>query len=162
VRLNPNDGRLIAEAKVPHVRGLSWTADHSQLLVAGRGEVLLLNPENLVTTRTFDHLSVGQTFYPSASPDGRSFYAPAVLDGVLLVIDASTGSVQKRLSLGSPLRVLFDGESAWVSNVKVPASMLGPGAKERPGGLVRLNTVTDQLESIAGTEDSNGIAFVGR
>ena len=162
LRLSATDGRIIAERRVPQVRGLSWTSDHSQLVVGGRGQVLVLNPETLSTTRTFADLPVGQTFYPSSSPDGRAFYAPAVLDGALIVIDGSSGRVRQRITMSSPLQVLFDGNQAWVSNVKVPTSMLKPGEKERLGGLVRLDTLTGQIEEIKGTEDANGIALAGR
>jgi hypothetical protein len=159
LRLSPMDGSILAQAAVPHVRGLSWTSDHSQLLAGGRGEIELLDQKDLRVARTFSGLPVGQTFYPSPSPDGQAFYVPAVIDGVLLVVDANTGEVRKRIATGSPLQVLFDGKYAWVSNVKVPASMLSPGEHERPGGLVRLDLATYQFQSIMNTEDANGIAL---
>jgi DNA-binding beta-propeller fold protein YncE len=160
VRLDPKDGRILAQAAIPKVRGLAWTSDHTRLLAGGRGQLLLLNPKDLTVTRTFANLSVGQIFYPSASPDGRFFFIPAVLDGVLLVIDAQTGELQKRIATGSPLQVVFDGKNAWVSNVKVPVSMLPAGASERRGDLVRLDLSSYRFRSIEDTEDANGIAVL--
>jgi DNA-binding beta-propeller fold protein YncE len=158
IRLDPNDGRVLARATVPHVRGLAWTSDHSHLLVGSQGQVLLLDPQDLTVTRNFIGLPVGQTFYPASSPEGHTFFVPAVLDGVLLILDARTGKVCQRLATGSPLQAIFDGEYAWISNVKVPTSMLPPGATERPGGLVRLNLSNFSFTLIKDTQDANGIA----
>jgi DNA-binding beta-propeller fold protein YncE len=160
LRLNPGDGHILAQAALPNLRGLAWTADHTHLLAGGRGQLLVLNPKDLTVTRTYANLAVGQIFYPSASPDGRSYFLPAVLDGVLLVVDAATGEVRNRIATGSPLQVVFDGDGAWVSNVKVPASMLPAGAAQKPGGLVHLDLSTYQIRLIEGTEDANGIAII--
>ena len=160
VRLNPDDGHILVQTALPKVRGLALTTDHTHLLAGGWGQLLLLNPKDLTVTRTYANLSVGQIFYPSASPDGRSFFLPAVLDGVLLVVDALTGDVRNRIVTGSPLQVVFDGNDAWISNVKIPTSMLPAGASERPGGLVHLDLFSYQFRQIEGTEDANGIAII--
>lgn len=157
-RIEADTGRILSQAAIPHVRGLAWTSGQAQLIAGARGQILLLNPRDLTVTRTFPDLGVGQTFYPAASPDGHVFLVPAVLDGVLLVVDANTGEVRRRIATGSPLQALFDGEYAWVSNVKVPASMLPPGKTERLGGLMRLDLSSFQFEAFADTEDANGIA----
>lgn len=157
LKLDPQDGRILAQAMVPRVRGLAWTTDHAHLLAGGRGQLFVLNPNDLATERTFGQLSAGQIFYPSASPDGRTYFLPAVLDGVLLVVSAETGEVFKRIETGSPLQVQFEDGFAWVSNVKVPLSM---GVGERAGGLQRLSLATYEPEKIADTEDANGIAVV--
>ena len=161
-RLDPDRGRIVAHTSIPNVRGLAWTSDNSYLLVGARGQILLLNPRDLTVWRQFTNLPVGQVFYPVADPDGRSFLVPAVLDGVLLVMDAKTGEIRKRIATGSPLQAVFDGKCAWVSNVKVPRSMLPPGETERPGGLVRLDLSTFHFQVIPDTEDANGIAVIPR
>jgi DNA-binding beta-propeller fold protein YncE len=161
LRLDPQTGHLRAQTAVPFVRGLSWTADHGHLLVGARGQLLLLDPDQLRVERTFGSLPVGQIFYPAASPDGRFFLAPAVLDGVLLVVNAQSGEVEQRLTTGSPLQAVFEGDhTAWISNVRVPASMLPVGAPERSGSLVRVDLRTMQTQTVPNTEDANGIAVL--
>jgi len=162
VRLNPEDGHVVAQTELARVRGLAWTADHKHLLAGGRGQLMLIDPKDLSVTRTYDNLGVGQIFYASASPDGRSYFLPAVLDGVVLVVDAASGEVQKRIVTGSPLQVVFDGGGAWISNAKVPASMLPAGAGEKAGGLVHLDLKSYEFREIDGTEDANGIAVIRR
>lgn len=159
-RLDPTTGHILAQAAIPNVRGLAWTSNHSHLLVGAREQVLLLTPQELTVARTIADLSVGQTFYPAASSEGSIFLVPAVLDGVLLIVDANTGQVRKRIATGSPLQAIFDGRYAWVSNVKVPASMLAPGKPERSGALIRLDLSNFQFQRIADTEDANGIAII--
>jgi hypothetical protein len=79
---------------------------------------------------------------------------------VVLVVDAQTGDVRNRIVTGSPLQVVFDGNDAWISNVKIPTSMLPAGASKRPGGLVNLDLSSYQFRQIEGTEDANGIAAI--
>jgi hypothetical protein len=160
IRLDAEEGHILAQTALPKVRGLAWTADHMHLLAGGQGQLLLLNPKDLTVSRTYANLPVGQIFYPSASPDGRSFFLPAVLDGVVLVVDALTGDVRHRIVTGSPLQVVFHANDAWISNVKIPSSMLPAGADERGGDLVRLNLSSFQIRHIEGTEDANGIAII--
>lgn len=159
IRIDPNNGNILSRAAIPSVRGLAWTNDQSHLLVGSKNQVLLLNPKDLSVAHTLGDLSVGQTFYPASSPDGHEFFVPAVLDGLLLILDAATGEVCQRLVTGSPLQVIFDGDFAWISNVKVPASMLPLGSPDRHGGLVRLDLSTYQLVRIPDTDDANGIAL---
>jgi DNA-binding beta-propeller fold protein YncE len=158
IRLDADNGQILSNITIPYVRGLSWTTDQSRLIIGSRGQVFLVNPQDLTVARTFTGLSVGQTFYPASTPDGRSIMVPAVLDGVLLILDAETGETRQRLATGSPLQVIFDGAYAWISNVKVPASMLPQGSPERPGGLVRLDLSNSRFTVMHDIEDANGIA----
>ena len=114
--------------------------------------------------KRFGDLGVGQIFYPVASTDGHWIFAPAVLDGVVLIIDASTGKVVRRIETGSPLIVVIDadGKQAWISNVRVPAGLFGPETKARDGGIVRLDLSTFQTTAIPNIVDTNGLAVVSR
>jgi len=163
-RIDPDLGNIQATADVPSPRGLAWSADNSSLIVSGKGELQILNPKTLAVVKTFSNLGVGQIFYPAVSLDGRFIFAPAVLDGVVLIIDAASGKVLHRVSTGSPLSVTLqpDGKVAWVSNVRVPQEMLPPGSEARPGGVTALNLTSLTASPLPGAIDANGLAVVSQ
>jgi DNA-binding beta-propeller fold protein YncE len=158
-KIDPDSGHIDATANIASPRGLAWTADNTHVIVAGKGEVQLLDPQTLSAVKVFTGLGVGQLFYPAASPDGHLILAPAVLDGVVLVIDAVTGKVFQRVPSGSPLSVTIqpDQESAWVSNVKVPPQMQKPGSQPLPGGVSALDLATFRTSPLPEVIDANGL-----
>ena len=160
-RIDPESGKVKICIGPLSVRGLGWSADGRTLIVSDKGRLLLLEPDGLTGVK-FDHLGVGQIFYPLATADGRWILAPSVLDGVVLVVDAKTGAVAHRIETGSPLLAALDadGKHAWVSNVRVPAGLFGPETKARDGGVVRLDLSTFQTVAIPGIVDTNGLAVV--
>jgi DNA-binding beta-propeller fold protein YncE len=163
-RLDPESGQVNTCVETGSPRGLSWTSDRRYLIASGKGEVLLLDPERLSMVKRIGDLDAGQIFYTTATPDGRWLLAPAVLDGVVLVIDASTGTVAHRIETGSPLMISFDndGKHAWISNVLVPAGLNGVDTKPRDGGVTRLDLNTFAITVIPGIADTNGLAVSPR
>ncbi len=157
LRIDPDQGAIMASAAVAAPRGLAWTWDRRHLIVGGRNELVFLNPRDLAVESRIGNLGVGQIFYPSATPDGRWILAPAVLDGVVLVIDAATGRIAHRIETGSPLMMAPEGRRAWVSNVLVPPELLPPNAAPRSGGVVLLDLKTFRTVAIPDIIDANGI-----
>jgi DNA-binding beta-propeller fold protein YncE len=160
VRIDPDHGTVLASAKIAATRGLAWTADNRVLIVGSYNELLFLNPIDLSASCRFSDPGVGQIFYPAVTPDGRWIFASALLDGILLAIDAKTGAVEHRIETSSPLQVIPDRERVWASNILVPASMLGIDEKPRSGGVVLLDLITLTLNPIFQIPDANGIAVL--
>jgi DNA-binding beta-propeller fold protein YncE len=159
IRINPDSGDVMNTAVVRSPRGLAWTFDAKHLIVGGKDELLLLDPTSLNLEARWSNLGVGQIFYPLSSSDGKWIFAPAVIEGVVLVIDAVKGTVAHRVQTGSPLLAVQDGNSLWVSNVLVPPAMLPKDAAKRMGGIVVVNLTTFEPTPIPGLEDTNGIAL---
>lgn len=158
VRIDPDRGTVGMSIKAAAPRGLAWTADQRRLIVGGRNELLFLNPADLSLEFRWGDLGVGQIFYPAPTPDSRWILAPAVLDGVVLAIDATTGRIAHRIETGSPLQIVPDGRQAWISNVLVPPEMLEENAEPRSGGVVLLDLTTFTTMAVPDIPDANGIA----
>jgi len=163
-RIDPQSGKVAVCVETGSPRGLAWTADGRYLIASGKGELLVLDPAHLSVVRRITNLGLGQIFYPSTTHDGHWLLAPAVLDGVVLVVDASTGVVAHRIETGSPLMIALDpdGKHAWISNVLVPAGLFGPDTKARAGGVVLLDLTTFTTTAVSGIPDTNGLAITSR
>jgi DNA-binding beta-propeller fold protein YncE len=158
LKIDPQSGAILATATIPSPRGLAWTTGARYLIVGAKNELVFLNPSTLAIDKRWGPLGVGQVFYPTSSSDGKWIFAPAVLDGVVLAMDASTGAVAHRIQTGSPLQVVEDENRLWVSNVLVPPAMLPMGADPRRGGIVAVDLTTWSTTSLPGIEDTNGLA----
>ena len=160
-RISPDNGKVSRCADAGSPRGLSWTADHRYLILSGKDEILLLDPASLGFVKRIGKLDVGQIFYTAATTDGHWLLAPAVVDGLLLVVDTTTGTVAHRIETGSPLMLALDpdGKHAWMSNVRVPAGFSGPESKGRDGGVSLLDLTTFAVTPIPGIVDTNGVAI---
>ncbi len=161
-RVDAESGEVLARVQAGSPRGLAWTADSGFLIASGRGELLLLDPETLEVRKRIGGLGCGQIFYPACTADGRWILAPAVLDGVLLAIDAGSGRVMHRVETGSPLLLVItpDSARAWVSNVCIPEGMFGPQTVACSGGVVCVDLRTFEATPVADLPDANALAIV--
>lgn len=119
-KINPETGEVLAKMKLSTpVRGLHYTADNRFIIAAGRGEAVLLNPENLAVERHFQNLEIGQMLYPKPTPDGKNILFPAVNDSLLVVLEIKSGAIIHRLKVGkAPINIALspDGKFAYVSS----------------------------------------------
>jgi len=157
--IDPDRGIVLAQSNVGSVRGLTWTSDGRQLIASGKGELVLLSPATLAVTRRISGLQVGQIFYPTALADGKTVLAPAAVDGVLLVVNLQTGTVEKRIRIGAPLQLCLgpSGARAWITNVAA-IRRDSAGAQSGRGGITELDLRNDTTREIGGFLNVNSIA----
>ena len=152
-RVDPVTGQVTGHVPTPTpARGLTWTPDGKHLLVAGRGELLMINPVSLGVEERFGDLGVGQILYASGTPDGRYFLAPAPRDSLVVVVDRASGQVIHRLRTGlAPIRVLVEpgGRRAYVAN-----------AEDEHVSVIDLRTFT--LSRMGQVGGPNGLVVVAR
>lgn len=117
-QLNPQNGAILQHAALASpIRGLS--IGKNWIAAAGFNEVYLLSKNDLSTLKRFHDFGVGQLFYLNITPDQKYILAPAALNDMVLVIDASSGNVLKRLNTGkTPINVQVLGKYAYVSQDK--------------------------------------------
>jgi len=150
IRVDPETGAETGRyTPATPARGLSWTPDAKFLLVAGKNELALIDPATMQRTRAYENLGVGQILYAEMTPDGRHILAPAVWDSQVLVIDAASGTVARRLITGlDPVAVLIakDGKTAFVSNA-------------RGRHVTAIDLKTWQTRTLGNVDGPNGLAF---
>jgi DNA-binding beta-propeller fold protein YncE len=81
LRIDPEQGTVVASVAVASPRGLAWTWDQQHLIVGGNNALIFLNPSDLTVASQIRNLGTGQIFYPSATPDGRWILAGARSSG---------------------------------------------------------------------------------
>ena len=119
-KLNPTDGKVIAQLSDFNgaCRGLAFTKS-GKLLVSATNEVTLVDPKTATIIKKIGNLGVTQILYSKATPDEKHVLAPAVWEGLILVIDVDAGKVVKRISTGiDPVQVEIapHGNSAYVTH----------------------------------------------
>ena len=120
-RMDPETGEISAQYRPKGLvfRGLNYSADRKLLIASANDEIILLHPESFRVCKKFENLKARQILYSAVSPDGKFILAPAVWEGELLVIDAQTGQVVRRIIVGAdPIHVIVasDGRTAYVSH----------------------------------------------
>lgn len=119
-RIDPLNGALQQHAGLSSpVRGLLVA---KQWIVAScKNEIFLLSKTDLSILKHFNNLQLkaGLILYSNITDDQKYILAPAPFDSVVLVIDAATGDVVRRLQTGdTPINVQVNGMYAYVSHAK--------------------------------------------
>ena len=119
-KLDPVTGKVVVQLTDFNgaCRGLAFTKS-GMLLVSATNEVSLVDPKTAQITKKVGNLGVTQILYSKATPDEKHVLAPAVWEGMVLVIDMAAGKVVKRISTGiDPVQVEIapHGKSAYVTH----------------------------------------------
>ena len=149
-KIKADTGEVLAKLKLgTPVRGLSYTIDNRFLIAGAKNEAVLLNPETLTVERRFEDLGVVQILYPRPTPDGKYILLPAPNDAQVLVLDAASGKIARRLKTGkTPLSfsIAPDGSAAFVTS-------------DMDDFFSRIDLKTFEFKKFAEATGSNGIAI---
>jgi ABC-type branched-subunit amino acid transport system substrate-binding protein len=120
-RMDPETGKMTARYRPEGLvfRGLTYSADRKFLVASANNQIILLHPESFRVYKTFANLNARQILYSAVTPDAKFILAPAVWEGQLLVIDAQTGQVVRRVIVGAdPIHVTVapGARTAYVSH----------------------------------------------
>lgn len=91
----------------------------SLLLASGRDMLATVDPTAPAWVDVWRGFGVGQLLYSTSTPDGALLLGPAVWNGLVIVVDARTGALVRRVPAGlAPIHVLAtpDGRRAFVTN----------------------------------------------
>lgn len=89
------------------------------LLASGRDMLATVDPTVPAWVDVWHGFGVGQLLYSTSTPDGALLLGPAVWNGLVIVVDARTGALVRRVPTGlAPIHVLAtpDGRRAFVTN----------------------------------------------
>ena len=89
------------------IRGLVYSADEKVLIASASNEICIVDPASCTILRRFTDLGVGQILYSVPTPDGRYILSPAVWQSQIVVLDAHSGTVSKRILTGiDPIHIV--------------------------------------------------------
>nr|UMO78978.1 YncE incomplete domain containing protein [Pandoravirus belohorizontensis] len=111
-------------AMVPGEHGGDGVQGHAQaapalLLASGRDMLATVDPTVPAWVDVWRGFGVGQLLYSTSTPDGALLLGPAVWNGLVIIVDARTGALLRRVPTGlAPIHVLVapDGRRAFVTN----------------------------------------------
>ncbi|AGO83727.1 YncE incomplete domain containing protein [Pandoravirus salinus] len=89
------------------------------LLASGRDTLATVDPTVPAWVNVWRGFGVGQLLYSTSTPDGALLLGPAVWNGLVIIVDAWTGALVRRVPTGlAPIHVLTtpDGRRAYVTN----------------------------------------------
>jgi len=127
-----NSGEIVARLTdfAGAVRALAFGSSGKTLLVSATNELALVDASTRRIAKRFGNLGVGQILYSKLTPDEKHIIAPAVWEGLVLIVEVATGRVQHRLSTGvDPVQVVISpddarayvthGRSEWLSYIEL-------------------------------------------
>ena len=99
------------------VRGLEWSNDGQQLLVAAGGDLCVVDPQTMLVTRRYP-TDVAQLLYPTPTPDGAYVLVPGVWEGMVLRIELASGAVDRMITGSDPIHIVIPegGDAAFVGH----------------------------------------------
>lgn len=107
------DGAAVADG------ALTPQAPRPLLLASGRDTLATVDPTAPAWVDVWHGFGVGQLLYSTSTPDGALLLGPAVWNGIVIVVDARTGKLVRRVPTGlAPIHVNAspDGRHAYVTN----------------------------------------------
>lgn len=114
--INPQNGKIkVHQLFQTPIRGLTFLGD--LILASGNNELFLLSRKKLAVEKHFQHLDVGQILYSTGTKDQRFILCPAAFDSIVLVVDAKSGAVVKRIPTDkTPINIQVTERYAFVSH----------------------------------------------
>lgn len=151
IRMNADTGEITGtySSSTP-VRGLKYTPDNRYLMASAVNQITFIDPVTLEIKKQFNRLGVGAILYSDITPDQKYIVAPAPFDNQILIIEAETGKIIKRLITGlAPMNTLIDpnGKYAYISNAN-------------DNHVTQINVQTFEMKNIQTKDGPNGLAFV--
>lgn len=151
IRMNADTGEMTGTyTSSSPVRGLKYTPDKKYLMVSAVNQITFIDPKTLEVKKQFNNLGVGPILYSDISPDQKYIVAPAAFDNQVIIIDAETGLVIKRIVTGlNPINALInaDGKYAYISN-----------ATDKH--ITQIDMRTFAITNIKTQDGPNGLAFI--
>lgn len=151
IKMDADTGEILGSyASSTPVRGLKYTPDHQSLMVSAVNQITFIDPVTLEVKKQFNNLGVGPILYSDITPDQKYIVAPAAFNHQVVIIDAATGGVVKRLVTGlNPIMALIDenGQYAYISNAT-------------DGHVSQIDMQTFAVNNIKTQEGPNGLALI--